>query len=301
VLLIACGNVANLLLTRATGRGREIAIRTTLGARRARIVRQLLIESAVLGLLGGLVGIALAYWGVQSLSSLLPASVPRVNVIRVDRVVLAFALLLSVAASALFGLAPAWFAAQSGVARALREGGARAGESRGRRRARGVLAAGEIALAIVLLLAAGLLLRSFSNLISVSPGFAAQHVVAADVSLPRFQYSTPQQWTTFADQLLTQLHAQPGLRASAVAVPRPIIDGTVNLGFEIAGQPPSSANAARTASYVSISPEYFQVMEIPLLAGRSFDQHDRPSGVPVTVISQTMARRYFPNEDPIGK
>src|SRR2546421_40306 len=201
VLLIACANIANLLLTRATSRAREIAVRTTLGAGRTRIVRQLLSETAVLGLLGGVTGIVLAYWGVQALGSLLPENLPRVNAIRVDSHVLAFALLLSAIASCAFGLAPAWFAGNSNLQSSLREGGGRSGESRNRRPARSFLAAGEIALAMVLLVAAGLLLRSFSKLMSVSPGFDAEHVVKADISLPRFQYSTPQQWAAFSDEL----------------------------------------------------------------------------------------------------
>ncbi len=171
VLLIACANIANLLLARATSRSREMAVRTALGAGRARIVRQLLSETAVLGLLGGVAGIALAYWGVQSLSALLPPSLPRVNEIRVDILVLGFALLLSALASCAFGLAPALFAANSNLQTSLREGGARSGEPGSRRRARSFLAAGEIALAMVLLVAAGLLLRSFAKLMSVSPGF----------------------------------------------------------------------------------------------------------------------------------
>jgi putative ABC transport system permease protein len=301
VLLVACANVANLLLTRATARAREMAVRTALGAGRARILRQLLSESLVLGLLGGAAGIALAYWGVHGLRALLPPSVPRLNSIRVDQVVLGFALLLSVAASCVFGLAPAWFAATSHVHAVIREGGARAGESRGRQRARRVLAAGEIALAMVLLVAAGLLLRSFAKLTSVSPGFDVQHVVTADISLPRFQYSTPQQWTAFADALLVRLHAEPGLHESAVAVPRPIVDGNINLGFDIVGDPPSSASTARAANYVSVSPDYFRVMAIPLVAGRVFNEHDVASAARVSVISETMARLYFPNHDPIGR
>jgi putative ABC transport system permease protein len=301
VLLIACANIANLLLTRASSRAREIAVRTTLGAGRARIVRQLLSETAVLGLLGGVTGIALAYWGVEGLSSLLPPSLPRVNAIRVDNMVLGFALLLSVFASCAFGLAPALFAANSNLQASLREGGGRSGENRSRRRARSFLAAGEIALAMVLLVAAGLLLRSFSNLLSVSPGFDAQHIVKADISLPQFQYSTPQQWTAFSDELLARIQAEPGFKDSAVAVPRPIADGNINLGFDIVGNPPVSAGASRTANYVSISPEYFRVMQIPLLAGRFFNQHDVSSAARVTVISQAMARLYFPNQDPLGK
>lgn len=301
VLLIACANIANLLLTRATSRAREIAVRTTLGAGRARIVRQLLSETAVLGLLGGVAGIALAYWGVHVLSSLLPPSVPRVNDIGVDHWVLGFALLLSLLPSCACGLAPALFSANANLQASLREGGGRSGESRNRRRARSLLAAGEVALAMVLLVAAGLLLRSFAKLLSVSPGFDVQHVVKADISLPRFQYSTPQQWTTFSDELLARLQAAPGLRDSAVAVPRPIADGNINLGFDIVGNPPSSAGASRTANYVSISLEYFRVMEIPLMAGRVFNQHDVASAARVSVISQAMARLYFPNQDPLGK
>jgi putative ABC transport system permease protein len=146
-----------------------------------------------------------------------------------------------------------------------------------------------------------LLLRSFGKLLSVSPGFDVQHVVKADISLPRFQYSTPQQWTALSDELLTNLQASPGLKDSAVAVPRPIADGTVNLAFDIVGNPPSSASASRTANYVSVSPGYFRVMAIPLMAGRFFDQHDLASASRVSVISQAMARIYFPNQDPLGK
>jgi putative ABC transport system permease protein len=301
VLLIACANIANLLLARATSRSREMAVRTTLGAGRARIVRQLLSETAVLGLLGGVAGIALAYWGVESLRSLLPPSVPRVDEIRVDHWVLGFALLLSALASCAFGLAPALFAANSNLQANLREGGARSGEPGNRRRARGLLAAGEIALATMLLVAAGLLLRSFSKLMSVDPGFDVQHVLKADISLPRFQYSTPQQWAAFSDALLERIQAEPGLRDSAVVVPRPIADRCVTLGFDIVGSPPASTSASRTAEYVSVSPDYFRVMGIPLLAGRIFDRHDVQSSPRVSIISKALAQLYFPNQDPVGK
>ncbi len=301
VLLIACANIANLLLTRATSRAREIAVRATLGAGRARIVRQLLSESALLGLLGGVAGIAFAHWGVRGLSFLLPPSLPIMNTIRVDNLVLGFALLLSVLASCAFGLAPALFAANANLQLSLREGSVRSGESRNRRRARSLLAAGEIALAMVLLVAAGLLLRSFSKLMSVSPGFDAQHIVNADISLPQFQYSKPQQWIAFSDELLDRIHSEPGLQDSAVAVPRPIADGCANLGFDIVGSPPLSAGTSRTADFVSVSPNYFHVMGIPLLAGRLFDQRDVFSSSRVAVISKELARRYFPNQDPLGK
>ncbi|MBA2306321.1 MAG: ABC transporter permease [Acidobacteria bacterium] len=301
VLLIACANISNLLLTRATSRAREIAVRTALGAGRARIVRQLLSEALVLGLLGGSAGIALAYGGVQALRSLLPPTVPQVNAIGVDGWVLGFALLLSLGTACAFGLAPALFSVDANLQAGLRESGGRSSESRTRRRTRSVLAAAEVALAIVLLVAAGLLLRSFAKLLSVSPGFAVQRLVIADISLPRFQYSTPPQWTSFADRLLAGLQAEPGLRDSAVAVPRPIADGNINLGFDIVGNPPPSAGASRTANYVSVSPGYFRVMAIPLVAGRFFDQRDVTSAARVSVISQAMARMYFPSADPLGK
>jgi predicted permease len=300
VLLIACANIANLLLTRATSRSKEIAVRTALGAGRARIIRQLLSETAVLGLLGGAVGIALAYWGVKALSSLLPSSLPQMNPIRVDYFVLGFALLLSAIAGLAFGLVPAMFAANADIQNALREG-ARSGESRNRRRARSFLAVVEISLAMVLLMTAGLLLRSFARLTSVSPGFDAQHIVKADISLPQFQYSTPQQWAAFSEELLARIQSDPGLQDSAVVVPRPIADRNVNLPFDIVGNPPSSASASRTASFVSVSPDYFRVMGIPLLAGRFFNQHDISSTPRVSIISEAMARLYFPNQNPLGK
>jgi putative ABC transport system permease protein len=193
------------------------------------------------------------------------------------------------------------FAANSNLQASLREGGGRSGESVNRRRARSFLAAGEIALAMVLLVAAGLLLRSFSRLMSVSPGFNVQHMVKADISLPRFQYSAPQQWAAFSDELLARIQAQPGLEDSAVAVPVPIADGFINLGFDIVGNPPVFAGASRTANYVSVSPDYFRVMGIPLVAGRFFNQHDISSAPRVSVISEAMVRLYFPNGDALGK
>jgi putative ABC transport system permease protein len=301
VLLIACANIANLLLTRATSRSKEIAVRTALGASRSRIIRQLLCETTVLGLLGGVAGVALAYWGVQALSSFIPDDLPRLNAIRVDPVVLVFALVLSAIAGIAFGLVPALFAVKSDVQNSLREGGGRSGESGNRRRARNVLAVAEISLAMVLLVAAGLMLRSFSKLMAVGPGFDPAHIVNADISLPQFQYSTPQQWTIFSDEFLARIQAQPGLQDSAIVVPRPLTDGFVNLGFTIEGVPPTSANDSRTADYASVSAEYFRVMGIPLMAGRLFSPQDNRAAPKVALISRAMAQRYFPNQDPIGK
>jgi predicted permease len=301
VLLIACANIANLLLARATSRSREIAVRATLGAGRSRIMRQLLSETAVLSLLGGLLGIALAYWGVRGLAAFLPPGLPRVNAIRVDHSVLGFALFLSVFATCAVGLVPAFLLAKFNLQTNLREGGGRSGESARSRRAPGVLAAAEIALAMMLLMAAGLLIRSFAKLVAVSPGFEAQNTVKAEISLPRSQYSTPQQWVAFSDELLAQIQAEPGMGDAALAIPMPLADGNVNLAFDIVGQPPATAATSRTANYVSVSPDYFHLMRIPLLSGRLFTEGDNLSTPRVTVISKTMARFYFPNQDPVGK
>ena len=302
VLLIACANISNLLLARATSRGKEIALRIALGAGRHRIVRQLLTESAALGLLGGAVGVVFAFWGVHALISFVPDNIPQVHTVRVDASVLTFALALSILASLLFGLAPAFFAAGSNVHATLKEGAAHSSESSARRFARGFLAATEVALAMVLLVAAGLLLRSFATLTSISPGFVISRVMSADVLLPRFQYSKPEQWSAFVDELVRRLQAQPGMRDSAIAVPLPLnAQGAATLPFDIVGHPPLPKGTPETADFVSASPSYFQVMGIPLLRGRAFDEHDVSSAPRVTIISQAFARRFFPDQDPLGK
>lgn len=302
VLLIACANVSNLLLARATSRAREMGVRVALGAGRFRIVRQLLAESAVLGVLGGAAGVLLAYWGVHALGSLLPASLTQLQSVAVDSWVLLFALGVSILAGVIFGLAPALFAADSGVTSALKETSSRSGETGGRRLARGFLAVVEIALATVVLVAAGLLARSFLTLIAVNPGFNPSHVVKAEVDLPRYQYSTPAQWTAFADELLRRVQAQPGMHDSAIGVPLPLAHPVVPiLPFDIPGSPPPRPGTNRTADYVAASPGYLRVMEIPLLRGRWFNEQDRPGAPLITVISQALAQRYFPNQNPIGK
>jgi putative ABC transport system permease protein len=301
VLLIACANVANLLLARATSRAKEFALRASLGAGRARILRQLLTESAVLGLAGAAVGIALAFWGVRGLSGLLPPSFPGAESIRVDGMVLAFALLLSLGASVLFGVAPALFAADPRLQMTLHESSGRTGEGKGRRRARSLLVTAEVALAMVLLVGAGLLIRTFAALISVDPGFNTRQILKAEVALPRFQYSTPQQWITFSNEVLGRVQGEPELPEAAVAVPLPLADGSVNLPFSIVNGPSVPAGRASTADYVSVSPEYFHVVGIPLLRGRSFSPQDSMPTPRVAIISAELARIYFPHQDPLGQ
>jgi putative ABC transport system permease protein len=301
LLLIACANIANLLLSRATSRGREVAVRLALGASRARIVWQLLTESALLGLLGGVAGVLLAVGAISSLQPFLPADVVQISSIHVGGSVLLFALLLSLAAALVFGLAPALLATPSNLQTNLKEGGERTGQ-RGGKHLRSFLAVAEISLAMVLLVAGGLLIRSFALVTSVNPGFDPNNVIEGEVSLPQFLYSTPQQWRDFARELLARLHAQAGLQDSALAAPLPMDrQGQASFVFSIVGNSPLPPGKSTTADYATVSPEYFHVMRIPLLRGRFFSEQDSPSNPNVAIISETLARRYFPNQNPIGR
>ena len=300
VLTIACANIANLLLTQASSRSKEMAVRIALGASHGRIARQLLTENALLGLLGGAAGAVLAWRSVPLLAQLLPAGLPQLHSIRLDGAVLVFALALSIASSLAFGLAPVLYAARSDPQTSLREGGG-AGETKRSRRARSILAAGEVAITAVLLIGAGLLLRSFDRLLSVGPGFETSHMMKAEISLPRFQYSKPEQWAAFADELMTRLQARSGMRDAAIGAPLPILDTAVNLPFSVVGNPPSAQGEANTADYASVSPGYFGVMGISLIRGRLFSADDSASMTPVAVISEALARQYFKNEEPVGR
>ena len=301
LLLIACVNNANLLLAQATSRGKEIAMRLALGASRTRIVRQLLTESALLGLLGGAAGVLLAACAVWTLQSFLPAEVAPTGPIHVGGPVLAFALTVSVAAALAFGLTPAFLATPSNLQANLKDGGDRTGQ-RGGRRARSLLAIAEVSLATVLLVAGGLLIRSFALVTSVNPGFDPKNVTRAEVSLPQFEYSKPRQWTAFANELLASLHSQPGFADSALAAPLPMDrQGQATLPFSIVGNPPLPPGKTITADYSTVSPDYFRVMRIPLVRGRFFSEPDSPSSPNVAIISESLARRYFPNQDPIGR
>jgi putative ABC transport system permease protein len=301
LLLMACANIANLLLSKATSRAGEIAVRIALGASRARIVRQLLTESVLLALLGGLAGVLLACFAVWTLPRFLPANLAQISSIHVGGPVLAFALSLSLAAALAFGLAPALLATSSNLQASMREGGQRTGQRRGQH-VRSFLVIGEISLAMVLLVAGGLLIRSLALVTSVNPGFDPQNVTEAEISLPQFQYSKPQQWTAFSSELMARLHAQPGFEDSAMAAPLPMDrQGQATFEFSIAGNPPLPRGKSTTADYATVSPDYFHVMRIPLLRGRFFSQQDSPSNPNVAIISETLARRYFPNQNPIGR
>ena len=252
-------------------------------------------------MLGGLAGVLLARFAVWTLPPFLPSDLAQISSIHVGGPVLAFALLLSLAAALAFGLAPALLATPSNMQTNIRERGERTGQRRGRH-VRSFLVIGEISLAMVLLVAGGLLIRSFALVTSVNPGFDPQNVTEDEVSLPQFQYSQPQQWAAFADDLLARLHAQPGLQDSAIAAPLPMDrQGQATFEFSIVGNAPLPRGKSTTADYTTASPDYFRVMRIPLLRGRFFSRQDSAFNPKVAIISETLARRYFPNQDPIGR
>lgn len=300
VLLLACVNIANLLLARATSRIREVAVRQAFGAGRGRILRQFLTESAVLGLLGAIAGIALAYWGTQALVSFLPSDAPATQPAQLDGWVVGFALLLSLAVSIGFGVAPALLTAGVDVQSNLKSNAAQSGADRGGMRLRGLLTRAEVALAMVLVAGAALLGRSLIKMTTVNPGFTVAHVVKAEVSLPRYQYSTPQQWTAFSAALMERIQAEPGMQNSAFAVPLPLADSPVNLPISFPDRA-ELAQKAQSADYASVTPNYFPVMGIPLLRGRNFDHHDMASAPHVVIVSESLARMYFRDKDPIGE
>ncbi len=300
VFLIACANVASLQLARAASRRKEIAIRVALGAGRQRLLRQFLTESVLLSFIGGVVGLVLAYEALQGLIAWLPADLPRVSEIHVDARVLAFGLALSVFSGVIFGLAPAWYSTEWRLAEVL-EGARGAGEERTSHRARNAFVVAETALAIVLLIGAGLLIRSFARLQQVNVGFNPAQLLTAQVGLPRAKYAKPEQWISFYQQTLERMNALPGAQEAAVAVPLPLSDSYINLAFEIEGRPPRTKSESPTADFVAISPNYFHVMQVPLLRGREFRSADSESGAKVCAISSGLAQQLFPNESALGQ
>ena len=301
VFLIACANVANLQLARAASRGREVSIRVALGASLSRLIRQFLTECILLSLAGGVAGLALAYATVQGLTSWLPADLPRILEIRTDARVLLFGLALSVIAGIVFGLAPAWHSAAARFAEGLKESGKGLGEDKGRRRLRGALVVAETGLAVVLLVGAGLLIRSFVRLQNVNAGFNATHLLTTSISLPRSQYTKPDQWISFSNEIIERMKGIPGVEDAGLALPLPLAGGNINLGFTVEGRAPLPKSEGPTADYAAVSSNYFHLMQIPLLQGRELAAQDSSEAAKVCVISAAVARRVFPNENALGK
>jgi putative ABC transport system permease protein len=300
LLLIACVNIANLLLARAGGREREVALRLAIGAGRIAIVRQLLIESVVLALVGGAAGVLLAFWGVEGLVALSPAGTPRIDEVAVDGRIFGFALLLSAATGVLFGLVPALHLSRPDLARTLREGGPRA--SGVRRRVRNALVVSEMAIALTLLAGAGLLMKSFLRLQAVDPGYRPENVLTVNMLLPRLSYPEVPQFTAFYDELLGRLRRRPGVVTVGATSILPLSGNNSDVGFLIEGRPlPADRTEAPVAWYRQVTEDYFAAIGMRIVRGRGFTERDRADAPPVVVINETMARRYWPNEDPIGK
>ncbi len=299
VLLIACANLANLTLSRALGRRRELAVRAALGAGRRRLAGQLLAESLLLAAAGGVLGVVVALVGTRALLTVNPDALPAMFHAAIDGRVLLFSLALAVLTGVLFGLAPALGVARTDLHDSLKEGGRGASGGRGRERLRRSLAIAQIALAAMLLVGSGLLLRSFSNLIHGRIGFAPDHVLTAQLRAAGERYDSAAAVNRFYESVLRDLAAQPGVIAAGAATMLPT-QGSVGTSLRIVGEPVDEAHLP-DLGYIAVRGAYFAAMRIPLMAGRLFDSADRPDGPPVALINQTAARRFFPRGDAVGR
>jgi putative ABC transport system permease protein len=304
VLLIACANVANLSMTRGAGRGREVALRAALGAGRARLVRQLLTESVLLALMGSGLGLLVAGGAVQAARNLIPAQDILIRGIRIDGWVLAFTLIVAVLTGLISGLAPALQSSRLDLTEALkdRSDSPTAAGPGARHRLRGFLGVFETATALVLLIGAGLLIRSFGKLLDVNPGFRTRDLVTARVSLLGPRYDSPGARLAYFRDVLSRLSALPGVKSAAFVNAPPLGGATgIRIGVDIEGGAKFQSDAGLTAGYGVISPDYFQVMGISLFGGRSFTEQDTLGSTPVAIVSQSMARRAWPGQNPLGK
>jgi putative ABC transport system permease protein len=297
VLLIACANVANLLLARAAARSREIAVRGAMGAPRRRLLRQLLTESLLLSLLGGVLGVALAYAGVQGLRASLPANVPRADEIRVHGVVLAGSALLSVVTGLLFGIAPAWRMSRQDVQDALREGG-RGTPGRAHHRVRNTLVVAQVSLALILLVGAGLLLRSFARVLAADAGFHAEGVLTAGVPLPTGRFPDEARRAAVVRQMVDLAKSWPGVQAAAAAMP---LLGGWQSSFRLEGRPDPPPGQLPSADITRITPDYFSAMGVRVRQGRVFTEHDTADAPGVAIVDETFVRAHYPAESALGK
>ncbi len=293
VLLIACANVANLMLVRAGGRQQELAIRSALGASRTRLLSQLLAESLLFSLAAGLMGALAAGVCLRTLLALCPADLSPFGEVRLDPTVLAFTVAMSLATGVVFGLLPGLGALRGNL-------GLRGAAPGGGRRLRQGLAVAEIAIALVLLVGAGLLIRSFQALGNVPLGYSPRHVIMAHIVLPRSKYSRDTAAAAFYNQVLDRIRALPGIEGAALGQPLPL-EGGYEVNFAVAGKEPAADDPLESAPFRYISPSYFSVLSIPLKAGRVFTDHDAAGSEPVLIVSESLVRKYFPHEDPLGK
>ena len=300
LLLIACANVAALFLTRTEERHREIVVRQALGAGRGRVFRALLTESLVLSALGGLAGLGVAFGTVRVIRLLAPAGLPRMAELAVDLRVLLFAVLLSAVTGLLFGTLPALFASRPDLAGSLRDDG-RTGSGRGSQRLRGALVLAEVAVAVVLLVSAGLLMRSFAALQSIDPGFRSDGVLAIDLSLPRAAYAEDEAVIDFYDRLRHNVDALPGVERAAFVRALPLATTIGDAGLDVEGRPEDPGGLNPKGDWQVVSPDYFETLGIRLVRGRFFTDQDRVDSAPVAVINEHLAAAYWPGENPIGR
>jgi len=304
VLLIACANVASLLLARATGRAREIAIRSAIGAARNRIIRQLLTESVLLSAIGGILGLAIGALGVRALLAVNPGNIPRIGpeggAVSLDWRVLAFTLLLSLATGILFGLVPAIQASRIDLNLTLKESSSRSGSGLRHNKVRGLLVVAEMALAIVLLVGAGLLIRTFTALHSVAPGFDAHNVLTMDTSLTGTHFDKTAAIATMTREALDRIHAIPGVEAAAATSYLPL-EGGLGLGFVIEGRPLTTGPVHGGAQWNYVTARFFDVFRLAIKRGRAFTDRDDAGAPPVVIINEAMARKYWKDADPIGQ
>jgi putative ABC transport system permease protein len=301
VLLIACANVASLILARGVKRRKELAVREALGASRGRVIRQLLTESVVLAIFGGGLGVLAAYWGFAPLASMVPEDLRGMVQPALDWRVLGFAAALSLAAGIAFGLAPALAGSRAGLSGTLKESGRTV--AFGRHRGQETMVVAETALALVLLVCAGLLLRSFARLLAVNEGFDPSHVLTMQLFLPQARYGEPAERDAFVKQTLANIAALPGVQAASAGTRLPLNPGSSSRGIMIEGKsyPPDREGETITPNYSVVSPDFFRVLRIPLLAGREFTAGDDAQSPRVFVINRTMAQTFWPNENPVGK
>ena len=305
LLLIACANVAGLLLARAEGRQREIALRTALGAGRGRLVRQLLTESVLLAVVGGVLGLLAAVWGVRGLVLAAPASIPRLDAVGIDAPVLAFTVGVTLLTGLLFGLAPALHAARSDLSGALGDGGRGGTSGVARHRVRRALVAGQVALALVLLTGAGLLVQSFLRLRQVDPGFRPERLLTARIELSPLRYATNESMRSFYRNLLDRLQTLPGVRGAATARALPMTDrleiGDWSFVLEGRASSPPLPSDWHPADWQVVSPDYFRTMGIPLQHGRGIEPSDRLGAPGVVVVNRTLANQVWPGGEPVGQ
>jgi putative ABC transport system permease protein len=302
VLLIACANIANLLLARATARRKEIVVRTALGANRWRIIRQLLTESSLLAISGGVVGLALSILLTKLLIAMSPPDLARLDEVGLDAGVLGFTVGVVALVGLLFGLAPALQASKPDLNDVLKEGGRGSSEGHGRNRVRAILVVSEIALSLLLLIGAGLLIKSFMVLRDVKAGIDPHNVLTMRIGLPGKKYKEPQQQATFFRELTKRASALPGVESAGAVLSLPLggINSTYGRSFVPEGRPLVPEESFQTEHF-AMAGDYFQTMRIPVKAGRTFTDHDTPETTPVVIINETAARRAFPGQDPIGK